>query len=145
MTQSDILAQPSTAPPPPTCPPERGRPNQHVWRAELSRSTSALVGSASCSFSSPTRSSIFKNEVSLLASFEFIFNGSLFGFLRVIASFSLVSWCGKQAMRTRARQQASESSGDSRELPGIAVLFSGVVAPTNEEKRLKRSFQGCKP
>ena len=103
------------------------------------------VGSASCSFSSPTRSSIFKNEFSLLASFEFIFNGSLFGFLRVIASFSLVSWCGKQAMRTRARQQASESSGDSRELPGIAVLFSGVVAPTNEEKRLKRSFQGCKP
>ena len=40
---------------------------------------------------------------------------ALFGFLRVIASFSLVSWCGKQAMRTRARQQASESSGDSRE------------------------------
>ena len=104
-----------------------------------------FVGSASCSFSSPTRSSIFKNEFSLLASFEFIFNGSLFGFLRVIASFSLVSWCGKQAMRTRARQQASESSRDSRELPGIAVLFSGVVAPTNEEKRLKRSFQGCKP
>ena len=73
------------------------------------------MGSASCSFSSPTRSSIFKNEFSLFASFEFIFIGSLFGFLRVIASFSLVSWCGKQAMRTRARQQASESIGDSRE------------------------------
>ena len=30
---------------------------------------------------------------------------ALFGFLRVIASFSLVSWCGKQAMRMPVREQ----------------------------------------
>ena len=40
------------------------------------------------------------------------------------------------------RQQAKESSGDSRKLPGSAVLFSGVVAPTNEEMRTRASTSG---
>ena len=101
-----------------------------------------IVGSASCSFSSPTHSSMFKFEFSLLASFEYTFYGSLFGFLRVIANLSLVSWRGKQAMRTLTRQQAKESSRDSRKLPGAAVLFSGVVAPTNEEMRTRASTSG---
>ena len=101
-----------------------------------------IVGSASCSFSSPTLRSMFKFEFSLLASFEYTFYGSLFGFLRVIANLSLVSWRGKQAMRTLTRQQAKESSRDSRKLPGAAVLFSGVVAPTNEEMRTRASTSG---
>ena len=81
-----------------------------------------IVGSASCSFSSPTHSSMFKFEFSLLASFEYTFYGSLFGFLRVIANLSLVSWRGKQAMRTLARQQAKESSRDSRKLIRISLV-----------------------
>ena len=85
---------------------------------------------------------MFKFEFSLLASFEYTFYGSLFGFLRVIANLSLVSWRGKQAMRTLTRQQAKESSRDSRKLPGAAVLFSGVVAPTSEELLLMRTLQG---
>ena len=82
-----------------------------------------IVGSASCNFSSPTHSSMFKFEFSLLASFEYTFYGSLFGFLRVIANLSLVSWRGKQAMRTLARQQAKESSRDSRKLASQKQLL----------------------
>ena len=66
---------------------------------------------------------MFKFEFSLLASFEYTFYGSLFGFLRVIANLSLVSWRGKQAMRTLARQQAKESSRDLENYQALPFCF----------------------
>ena len=83
---------------------------------------------------------MFKFEFSLLASFEYTFYGSLFGFLRVIANLSLVSWRGKQAMRTLARQQAKESSRDSRKLASQKQLLvrdrTTSVHKKNELKNL---------
>jgi hypothetical protein len=58
---------------------------------------------------------------------------SLFGVLRVFAKISLVSLCDLPAVRPLGHKQASESTADSRKLPGFAVLFSGFEVPMSEE------------
>ena len=51
---------------------------------------------------------------------------SLFGVLRVFAKISLVSLCDLPAVRPLGHKQASESTADSRELPGFSRFVLGL-------------------
>ena len=103
------------------------------------------AGSTSCSFSLSPITAQFRAVRGVLRRFQLYFEFSTFShfsFSPSVRSHLPCQLAPRAIWKYACRQQAKESSRDSRKLPGAAVLFSGVVAPTNEEMRTRASTSG---